>query len=167
MVDYCMTINDAEIERAARNAVRLQRWPVDATPSSSSAATSSSAASSSNDGDVFSSPTKATRRRRLPHPPQSINQTEYGPLSMSPISVSIETKKNDGSEDMAKAQLSVWASAQILRLRQLIGSDEPLGITLPLVFVLGSTWQLLFAVERKDRIAFFGSLANNSALERN
>ncbi|KAK1838775.1 hypothetical protein CCHR01_18597 [Colletotrichum chrysophilum] len=71
---------------------------------------------------------------------------------MSPITVSIETKKNDGSEDVAKSRLSVWASAQILRLRQLIGSKEPLGITLPLVVVLGSTWQLLFAVEKDDRI---------------
>ncbi|KAI8254515.1 hypothetical protein K4K53_009037 [Colletotrichum sp. SAR 10_77] len=149
IVDYCMCINDSAIERAARNAIKLSKQTVDATASSSSAASSSAASDAS---DVFSSPRKGTKAKKLPQIPQSVNHTDYAALAMSPITVSIETKKNDGSEDVAKAQLSVWASAQILRLRQLIGSHEPLGITLPLVFVLGSSWQLLFAVEKEDRI---------------
>ncbi|KAH0423167.1 hypothetical protein CcaCcLH18_12364 [Colletotrichum camelliae] len=156
IVDYCMCINDPAIERAARNAIKLHKQSLDTTASSSSAASSSAASDAS---DVFSSPRKGTKPKKTPAIPESVNHTPYSALAMSPITVSIETKKNDGSEDVAKAQLSVWASAQILRLRQLIGSDDPLGITLPLVFVLGSSWQLLFAVEKEDRIDLIQSLS--------
>ncbi|EFQ36512.1 uncharacterized protein GLRG_11657 [Colletotrichum graminicola M1.001] len=45
----------------------------------------------SNDSGVFSSPTKGIKQKEFPPLPQSINHTEYGPLSMSLISVGIET----------------------------------------------------------------------------
>ncbi|GKT96685.1 hypothetical protein Ct61P_14535 [Colletotrichum tofieldiae] len=153
MVDYCISIRDRDIERTARHAVQSQLWKPSASTSSSAA--SSSAASVSSAGDAFSSP----RKRKAPTPLQSINHTEYDPLCLAPITVSIETKKPGGSEDGAKAQLSVWASAQILRLRQLLGDPEkPLGITFPLLLVTGPTWQLLFAVEKEDCIEILHQL---------
>ncbi|GKT61305.1 hypothetical protein ColTof3_08644 [Colletotrichum tofieldiae] len=162
MVDYCIGIRDREIERAARNAVRSQPVRHAAAAGSSSSAASSSAASASGASDTWSSPGRRnTRKTKKPAAlPQSINHTEYDPLRQAPISVSIETKKPGGSEDAAKAQLSVWASAQILRLRQLLGgSEDPVGITLPLLFVSGPTWQLLFAVEKDDCIELLHSLS--------
>ncbi|GKT96829.1 LOW QUALITY PROTEIN: hypothetical protein Ct61P_14679 [Colletotrichum tofieldiae] len=153
MVDYCIGIRDREIERAARNAVRSQPQQ---------------------QCRIFIGGVRLRRQRHLVVPgrrntrktkkpaalPQSINHTEYDPLRQAPISVSIETKKPGGSEDAAKAQLSVWASAQILRLRQLLGgSEDPVGITLPLLFVSGPTWQLLFAVEKDDCIELLHSLS--------
>ncbi|GJC89848.1 hypothetical protein ColLi_12686 [Colletotrichum liriopes] len=159
MVDYCISIRDSDIERTARRAVQAQLWKP--TASASSSAASSSAASVSSAGDAFSSP----RKRKAPTPLQSINHTEYDPLCLAPITVSIETKKPGGSEDGAKAQLSVWASAQILRLRQLLGDPEkPLGITFPLLLVTGPTWQLLFAVEKEDCIVSRRSLRLHNCL---
>ncbi|KAK1974208.1 hypothetical protein LZ30DRAFT_608590 [Colletotrichum cereale] len=152
-----MSVRDRDIDRAARNAIRFQPPLQQATAASSSSTASSSVVSSS----AFSSPEKKNRKKTKPVASlQSINHTEYDPLRQAPITVSIETKKPGGSEDAAKAQLSVWASAQILRLRQLLGgSEEPVGITLPLLFVSGPTWQLLFAIEKDDEIQLLHSMS--------
>ncbi|GJC90560.1 hypothetical protein ColLi_13398 [Colletotrichum liriopes] len=139
MVDYCVCIFDRDIETAARKAVSTQpRHPASRTSRSTTASSSTSAVS-------------MAKERKLPPLPESINHTEYAPLTLSPITVSIETKKPGGSEDAAKAQLSVWVSGQINRLHQLLG-PLPVGITLPLLCVSGSMWQVLFAVEKPDCI---------------
>ncbi|KAL0933535.1 uncharacterized protein CTRU02_212498 [Colletotrichum truncatum] len=144
MVDYCICISDQDVETAARKAVSTQSWSsAHRTPSSASVASSASAAS-------------MTKKRKLPSLPESINHTEYAPLTLSPITVSIETKKPGGSEDAAKAQLSVWVSGQINRLHQFLG-PQPVGITLPLLCVSGSVWQVLFAVENSDYIEILHS----------
>lgn len=86
---------------------------------------------------------------------KSINQTNYQPLRFRPIAISIETKTPDGSSQEAKAQLSVWTTAYIRRLRELAGTSETasgLGITLPILIVRGSQWELFFIVDGKDCI---------------
>lgn len=142
MVDYCICVSDSDIEKASRNAVRSQKRYLEREISSTSVSSSSAKSASS----FPSSP----KKKRIPYP-QSINHTEYDPFVVSPITVSIETKRPDGSEDAAKAQLAVWVSAQITRMHHLLG-PAPLGITLPLLYAHGSTWQVLFATERPTKI---------------
>ncbi|KAF4982283.1 hypothetical protein FZEAL_2069 [Fusarium zealandicum] len=99
--------------------------------------------------------TDAVKGRLKPGTYKSINHTDYQPLRFRPIAISIETKTPDGSSQEAKAQLSVWTTAYIARLRQLAGTSDNasgLGITLPIVTVRGGQWELLFAVDRADQI---------------
>jgi hypothetical protein len=101
---------------------------------------------------------------------RSINQSEYAPLTLRPIAVSIETKTPDGSVQEGKAQLSIWAAAHFERLRSLAKAkrqgeqecvlddndveekEEVISMPLPLVLISGSSWILYFAVDEADRI---------------
>ncbi|KAK7432213.1 hypothetical protein QQZ08_001158 [Neonectria magnoliae] len=86
---------------------------------------------------------------------KSISHSDYQPLRFRPIAISIETKTPDGSTEEAKAQLSVWTSAYILRLRELTATSQKaagLGITLPVINIKGGQWELLLAVDYLDRI---------------
>lgn len=83
---------------------------------------------------------------------RSINQTEYAPVHLCPISVSIETKKSGGSEDQAQVQLSVWVMAQFRRIHQIWDRPGPVDITLPLLYVAGEEWRVLFAWEDEHSI---------------
>lgn len=118
MVDYCIVLCDRQVQHAAMTTLT-------ALQSSSSQ----------------SSPSRPRIR--------SINQTEYAPVHLSPISVSIETKRSGGSEDQAQVQLSVWVMAQFRRIHQIRGTDRPgpVDITLPLLYVAGDEWRVLFAWE--------------------
>ncbi|KAL0764041.1 hypothetical protein CaCOL14_013368 [Colletotrichum acutatum] len=153
MVDYCMAISSPQIEQAARDAVstqdqrRLRLRRVHGMGSSASSASASSASSASK------SNASSSRKDKQSPPPQSINHTEYDPFRLQPITVSIETKKPGGDEDMARAQLGVWVSAHFLRLHELVGPKR-LDVTLPLLQVTGSTWQILFATETEHEISF-------------
>lgn len=86
---------------------------------------------------------------------RTINPSDYSPLCYDPIAVSIETKSPDGSEQDAKVQLSVWVSAHFNRLRDLLPTTlarAPVSITLPLLFVSGESWNLLFASDGGESI---------------
>ncbi|EKG09469.1 hypothetical protein MPH_13489, partial [Macrophomina phaseolina MS6] len=72
----------------------------------------------------------------------SINQTVYAPLRHRPIAVSIETKTPDGNESSAKAQLAVWAAAQLEHMRRL--SPRMHLPTLPLVLISGVDWDVYY-----------------------
>lgn len=77
---------------------------------------------------------------------RSVNHTLYEVLRHSPIAVSIETKTPAGNEDRGKAQLAVWGTAHLERLRRLrdcLGRHVRLP-TLPLVYVEGLHWWLEF-----------------------
>lgn len=79
--------------------------------------------------------------------PQSINHSSTVPLRYQPIAVSIETKVQAGSTEEGKAQLSVWATSHLKRLRLLSVTSSKhitLDTTLPLVQVNGGVWTLLF-----------------------
>lgn len=125
MVDYCIVLCDEEVQNAARHTISTHLQ--------------------SQSSSQFVSP----------RPVRSINQTEYTPLHLCPISVSIETKRSGGSEDQAQVQLSVWVLAQFRRIHQILGPDRsgPVDITLPLLYVAGEEWRVLFAWEDKYGIS--------------
>ncbi|EEU33909.1 uncharacterized protein NECHADRAFT_55889 [Fusarium vanettenii 77-13-4] len=82
-----------------------------------------------------------------------INHTEYQALRFRPIAISIETKRPDGSSQEARAQLSVWTTAYIARLRELAAtSTGGLDITLPILTVRGGQWELSFIIDKADAI---------------
>ncbi|KAH7008403.1 hypothetical protein EDB80DRAFT_542121, partial [Ilyonectria destructans] len=85
----------------------------------------------------------------------SINHSSTSPLREHPIAVSIETKAPGGSMDEAKAQLSVWVTSHLKRLRTLSGTSKnsnTVAITLPVVEVHGSEWSLLFLKDGDEDI---------------
>ncbi|KAF4311403.1 hypothetical protein GTA08_BOTSDO13108 [Botryosphaeria dothidea] len=95
--------------------------------------------------------------QRQPLGLQSVNQTRYDSLRHRPIAISIETKTPDASEEQAKVQLTVWASAQLNRLRMLSPGVQLL--VLPLVFVSGPSWHLLFAsMDPNGSLRLYGKL---------
>jgi len=90
------------------------------------------------------------RQKLQPEPAksQSINQTMYSYLRQRPIAISIETKTADAAESTARVQLAIWVAAHFARLRKL--SPSKMLPTLPLLYVAGSDWFLLFAVASAD-----------------
>ncbi|KLU85746.1 hypothetical protein MAPG_04766 [Magnaporthiopsis poae ATCC 64411] len=86
---------------------------------------------------------------------QSINQTNYEPLVLNPIGVSIETKCNTGSAD-GNVQLGVWTAAWHQRMQSLLQS--PVDITMPLLLCHGHDWNLYFACDRGHEIAIIGPI---------
>ncbi|EOD47902.1 hypothetical protein UCRNP2_5351 [Neofusicoccum parvum UCRNP2] len=80
--------------------------------------------------------------------PQSANHTALVPLRYQPIAVSIETKTPSGNDDYARAQLAVWGSAHLERLRRLRRGARP--PTLPLLLVSGVDWDLYFVRAADD-----------------
>ena len=89
--------------------------------------------------------------QRQPSGLQTINQTEYGPVRFQPIAISIETKTPDASEQEARIQLGIWVTAYFNRIRTL-SHDNLVLLTLPLLYVSGAHWFLLFACDRGQRI---------------
>lgn len=76
----------------------------------------------------------------------SINHTFYTPLRSSPIAISIETKTPDRTRGEAKAQLAVWGTAHLERLRRFLEARKsPVDLpTLPLVHIAGVHWWLYY-----------------------
>ncbi|KAK2051314.1 hypothetical protein LY76DRAFT_651389 [Colletotrichum caudatum] len=156
MVDYCIVLNSPHVQEAARAALLAARPPL---PSSSATTSSASSAASrgSRRGGVGAN-ARSTTSASVPDAAaaaRSINHTGYPPLSLSPIAVSIETKQPEGSDDEAKARLSVWVASHFLRLHKLARSAAPIRLTLPLLHVSGRVWHVYLAVERVDAIHLF------------
>lgn len=93
----------------------------------------------------------------------SINHTEYAPLTLRPMSVSIESKTPEGSSDRALSQLSLWVACHFERLRSLralkrereglpLALEGYIPIALPLLMAMGPQWRLYFAVDTEDSI---------------
>ncbi|KAL0929341.1 uncharacterized protein CTRU02_215697 [Colletotrichum truncatum] len=143
MIDYCIVLNSPDVQEAARAALLAQEPPTSSAASSASSVTSRGSRRSAKSTTAVAEAT------------QSINHTEYPPLRLSPIAVSIETKQPEGSDDQAKAQLSVWVASHFLRLHKLARSPLPIGLTLPLLHVSGRVWHVYLAIERPDRIDLF------------
>ncbi|RSL52089.1 hypothetical protein CEP54_011110 [Fusarium duplospermum] len=83
----------------------------------------------------------------------SINHSSTNPLRSQPIAISIETKVVDGSVEEAKAQLSIWVSSHLKRLRTLSSTSQTrmeLNTTLPVIQVNGSVWTLLFLIDGEE-----------------
>lgn len=99
----------------------------------------------------------------------SISHTEYRPLRFRPIAVSIETKTPAGSTETARAQLAVWASSHIARLRELAATSDKasgLDVSLPLISIQGATWDLLLAVDHANSVEIvrIGPIGNTTSI---
>lgn len=102
----------------------------------------------------------------LPGLPPTINHTDYGPLALKPIAVSIESKVSGEGETKALVQLAIWVHAHIQRLRIILehrGKDPAKAEwkipALPLVLVSGAQWHVYFAVAEDDgQVSIFGSV---------
>jgi hypothetical protein len=74
----------------------------------------------------------------------SINHTSANYLKLTPIAVSIETKKERSDEGGAMQQLGTWVAAQFALLRFLVGEGGALP-PLILVTVQGHEWKVMVA----------------------
>jgi len=85
----------------------------------------------------------------------SINHTGAEYLSLSPIAVSMETKRGAIDEDNMRVQISLWVSAHFARLRQLNSQVElP---SLPILVMQGYRWKLMIAqVKNNSEIVIIG-----------
>ncbi|KAF3799165.1 hypothetical protein GCG54_00015357 [Colletotrichum gloeosporioides] len=164
MVDFCMVLSSPVFKDIARTAAapqvekppkgRGKRKPAQGSASSSAATSSISGVDSVSEAGsgVGGGDSAATKEVKLP---ETISHSEYYPLRLKPIAVSIETKQPDTSGNKAKAQLSVWLMAHLLRLHQLTGTATPVPLTFPLISIIGPQWQFSFAVERENDIVVF------------
>lgn len=87
-----------------------------------------------------------------------LNHTDYSGVRYRPIAVSIETKAAYAGDAEATLQLSTWAKAQMLYLRQLLykaGKSSAQIITLPLVLVVGHEWRVYFIEDRGESAVSF------------
>jgi hypothetical protein len=75
----------------------------------------------------------------------------YNPVRCQPIAISIETKTPDAPEQDAMVQLGIWVAAYFNRLRML-SHEDPVSLILPLLYVSGTQWFLLFACDSAKRI---------------
>ncbi|TWU70675.1 hypothetical protein ED733_001551 [Metarhizium rileyi] len=92
----------------------------------------------------------------------SINHTSTSPLRSQPIVISIETKIPDGSIEEAKAQLSVWVTSHLKRLRTLSGTSQShikVNTSLPVVQVNGSMWTLLFLRDGDESVELIETIS--------
>ncbi|KIX00207.1 uncharacterized protein Z518_10345 [Rhinocladiella mackenziei CBS 650.93] len=80
---------------------------------------------------------------------RTINQSMYHPLRCAPAFVSVETKRPGGSAQDADIQLVVWESAYFKRIHKLC-KNGPVQIALPLLYVYGDLWFLMFACDTAD-----------------
>jgi len=85
---------------------------------------------------------------------ETVNQTMYDPVRRQPIAISIETKTPDGSEQTAMVQLGVWVAAHFDRLRML-SHEDLVSLTLPLLYVSGAEWFLLFASDSAEQVVCY------------
>ncbi|KAF5023368.1 hypothetical protein F66182_4571 [Fusarium sp. NRRL 66182] len=92
----------------------------------------------------------------------SINHTSTNPLRSQPIAVSIETKIPDGSIEEAKAQLSVWVTSHLKRLRTLSGTSQShikVNPSLPVIQVNGSMWTLFFLKDGDEMVELIETIS--------
>lgn len=91
----------------------------------------------------------------------SVNHCSVSQLQYNPVILSIEVKSDSGTGSESRAQLAVWASAQVNSIRDLLAKRkaEQEVIVLPLLCVRGSAWYLsVFSSTAKD-----GKVCSHSA----
>lgn len=85
---------------------------------------------------------------RDPFTTASWNHTCYPPLQKRPLAISIETKLTGRDWDTAKIQMSIWVTAQLNKLEQLVASDGgglPGLPYIPVIVIQGHEWYFLAA----------------------
>jgi hypothetical protein len=86
-----------------------------------------------------------------PYGLQTINQTNFTPVRFRPIAISIETKTPNAPEEDAMIQLGMWVAAHFKRMR-IFSHEKLVTPTLPLLYVSGAQWSLLFAIDRGKHV---------------
>ncbi|KAI2481043.1 hypothetical protein Ptr902_08069 [Pyrenophora tritici-repentis] len=89
---------------------------------------------------------------RDPFTTASWNHTCYPPLQKRPLAMSIETKLTGRDWDTAKIQMSIWVTAQLNKLEQLVAQDGgglPGLPFLPVIVTQGHEWYFLAATRSK------------------
>ncbi|KAH6871897.1 hypothetical protein B0T10DRAFT_450059 [Thelonectria olida] len=82
----------------------------------------------------------------------SVNHTNFAPLQKCPVTVSIETKRPDESQQRANIQMGIWQAAQWRALEQLAGSTALKSLEfLPGVLVIGHQWNFVATSYKNGR----------------
>lgn len=82
---------------------------------------------------------------------RAINQTSYSPVRLQPIAINIETKVPDTGGQQGLAQLGIWVAAYFKRIEMLTKTNTT-RLTLPLLYVSGVKWYVLFAHNGTEQI---------------
>lgn len=99
-------------------------------------------------------------RKLVSYDLRSVNQTTYLPLRHSPIAMSIETKTDTSARDPI-LQLCIWTAAWYQRMydlrEDLIGAGpKPPLVSVPVVQIVGHTWQAYFICDRGSYFELLG-----------
>ncbi|KAK2666803.1 hypothetical protein RAB80_017920 [Fusarium oxysporum f. sp. vasinfectum] len=86
-------------------------------------------------------------------PEASVNHTTFIPLNKRPISVSIETKRLDGSGDKAVLQIGIWQAAQWKLLFEHAGDAIDKLSFIPGLVVEGHEWKLVATTHKEGKTA--------------
>ena len=98
---------------------------------------------------------------KLPLDECCLSQTDYGPLSVYPAPVAVETKTANGSMEEARIELGIWTSAWFLRMHKLMREPKTAVVAVPVIMVQGPWWFAYFACETEQGIVsllFFCSM---------
>ncbi|KAF5230015.1 hypothetical protein FANTH_14010 [Fusarium anthophilum] len=90
-------------------------------------------------------------------PEASVNHTTFTPLNKRPISVSIETKRLDGSGDKAVLQIGIWQAAQWKLLFEHAGDAVNKLSFIPGLVVEGHEWKLVATTYKEGRTVLWTS----------
>ncbi|KAI5456253.1 hypothetical protein BGZ63DRAFT_367449 [Mariannaea sp. PMI_226] len=94
-------------------------------------------------------------RRGMPE--ASVNHTTFTPLNKRPISVSIETKRLDGSGDKAVLQIGIWQAAQWKLLCEHAGDAVDKLSFIPGLVVEGHEWKLVATTHKEGKTVLWTS----------
>lgn len=85
-------------------------------------------------------------------PFQTVNQTDAPHVSQTPIAISAEVKRPDGSETVSWIQLVTWITAHYNHLQLLLteGGSTSKPPALPLLQIRGHQWMLMIAERSED-----------------
>ena len=106
---------------------------------------------------------------RDPFTKVSWNHTCYPPLQKRPVAMSIETKLTGMDWETVKMQLSIWVTAQLNKLEELVaqGGGELPGLPFfPVIVIQGHEWYFLAVTRNKSETVCL-SLPISSAVSHN
>ncbi|GKU14509.1 unnamed protein product [Fusarium langsethiae] len=82
----------------------------------------------------------------------SINHTDFVPFEKQPITISIETKRQDQEKTKANNQMGIWHAAQWRLLERLAGTEALSSLPfIPGILVFGHTWHFVASSYKDGR----------------
>ncbi|GAP92043.1 hypothetical protein SAMD00023353_3100340 [Rosellinia necatrix] len=79
--------------------------------------------------------------------PRTFNHSTYAPLRTRPGGVFVATKADGAGYLEARAQLGIWLAAWFSRVEDFSSTSN---LALPVIIAVGASWQLWFALDRRD-----------------